>query len=31
VIGTDHLSEEQLTADVQRLIRESHRRAEADR
>jgi hypothetical protein len=30
-IGTDHLSEDQLTADVERLIRESDRRAEADR
>ena len=30
-IGTDHLSEEQLTADVERLIRESDRRAEDSR
>ena len=30
-IGTDHLSEEQLTADVERLLRESERRAEDDR
>jgi hypothetical protein len=30
-IGTDDLSEEQLTADVERLLRESERRAEADR
>jgi hypothetical protein len=30
-IGTDHLSEDQLTADVERLIRESDRRAEETR
>jgi hypothetical protein len=30
-IGTDHLSEQQLTADVERLIRESDRRAEEER
>jgi thiol-disulfide isomerase/thioredoxin len=30
-IGTDHLSQDQLTADVKRLIRESDRRAQGDR
>jgi hypothetical protein len=30
-IGTGHLSEDQLTADVEHLIRESDRRAEVDR